>query len=260
MMYKSCEPDEVHFSYIQPSDGFTDGYLRHHQIKKCFKRPCTFDAFTGQPLKKAHYEEEVGCVCDQAFGQFGVRIEGLPDYVRGPGERHPFTAKVRQFNFNETFYANYPPTFIRKPNQMEWCRFMSRHLKEIFLPSEWAFNLLYTFPACYIGKNDQEAPEQYRGRYVSNPLHFTYGAYAEHPRFNGLLLKHERGDWTLEFAPEYDIDIYRSIANPQMVPFLDDPVVNMLEQGYMSKDPIDEQNVLYRQQKQDRENNNEPTF
>ncbi|GFY01351.1 uncharacterized protein TNCV_5078171 [Trichonephila clavipes] len=158
----------------------------------------------GQPLKRAHYEEEVGCVCDPAFGQFGVRIEGLPDYVRVPG-----------------------------------------------------YNACAT---CYIGKNDQEAPEQYRGRYVSNPLHFTYGAYAEHPRFNGLLLKHERGDWTLEFAPEYDIDIYRFIANPQMVPFLDDPVVNMLEQGYMSKDPIDEQNVLYRQQKQDRENHNEPTF
>ncbi|GFT02299.1 hypothetical protein TNCV_3200751 [Trichonephila clavipes] len=74
---------------------------------------------------------------------------------------------------------------------MEWCRFMSRHLKEIFLPSEWAFNLLYTFPACYIGKNDQK------------PLNSTED------------------------------------ANPQMVPFLDDPVVNMLEQGYI-KDPIDE--------------------
>ncbi|GFQ84180.1 uncharacterized protein TNCT_265221 [Trichonephila clavata] len=175
-------------------------------------------------------------------------------------QRHPFTSQILQFNFNETFYAKYPPTFIRKPNQMEWCRFMSRHLKDIFLPSEWAFNLLYTFPACYIGKNDQDAPEQYRGRYVSNPLHFTYGAYAEHLRFNGLLLKHERGDWTQDFAPEYDIDTYRSLANPQMVPFLDDPVVKMLEQGYMSNDPIDDQNVLYRRQKRDRDSNNKPTF
>ncbi|GFR07715.1 uncharacterized protein TNCT_486631 [Trichonephila clavata] len=165
------------------------GYLRRHQNKKCFKRPCTFDAFTGQPLKKARYEEGNGCVCDPALGQFGVRIEGLPDYVRGPGynacasvfqtpleypisveivtyfylmqeppvtflqykklnashviaplrsliqngklqvgqefpydymqvffrERHPFTAQVRQFNYNEIFYANYPPTLIRKP-------------------------------------------------------------------------------------------------------------------------------------------------
>ncbi|GFU98725.1 uncharacterized protein TNCV_298971 [Trichonephila clavipes] len=298
----------------------------------CLNQTCIPQLLRGERI--ARYEEGVGCVCDPAFGQFGVRIEGLSDYVRGPGynacasvfqtplkqpipvqvvtyfylmqqppvsflqyekidashviaplssfiqngklqvgqefpydymqvffrERHPFTAKVRQFNFNETFYAKYPPTFIRKPNQMEWCRFMSRHLKEVFLPSEWAFNLLYTFPACYIGKNDQDAPEQYRGRYVSNPLHFTYGAYAEHPRFNGLLLKHERGDWTLEFAPEYDVDTYRSIANPQMVPFLNDPVVKMLEQGYMSKDPINEQNMLYRHQKRERENNNEPTF
>ncbi|GFQ92344.1 uncharacterized protein TNCT_547561 [Trichonephila clavata] len=175
-------------------------------------------------------------------------------------QRHPFTAQVRQFNFNETFYAKYPPTFTRKPNQMEWCRFMSRHLKDNFLPSEWAFNLLYTFPACYIGKKDQDAPEPFRGRYVSNPLHFTYGAYGEHPRFNGLRLKHERGDWTLDFAPEYDIDTYRSLATPQMVPFLDDPVVKMLEQGYMSNDPIDEQNALYRREKRDRDSDNEPTF
>ncbi|GFY67240.1 hypothetical protein TNIN_228391 [Trichonephila inaurata madagascariensis] len=76
-----------------------------------------------------------------------------------------------------------------------------------------AFNLLYTFPACYIDKNDQDAPEQYQGWYVFNPLHFTYGAYAEHPRFNDLLLKHERGDWTLEFAPEYDIDTYCNVVS-----------------------------------------------
>ncbi|GFQ89657.1 uncharacterized protein TNCT_508101 [Trichonephila clavata] len=255
MMYESCDSDEVHFSYIQPSDGFTAGYLRRHQNKKCFKQPCTFDAFTGQPLKKARYEEGNRCVCDPALGQFGVRIEGLPDYVQGPGynacasvfqtpleypisveivtyfylmqeppvtflqyknlntshviaplrsliqngklqvgqefpydymqvffrERHPFTAQVRQFNYNEIFYANYPPILIRKPNQMEWCRFMSRHLKEVFLPSEWAFNLLYTFPACYIGKKDQDSPDLYRGRYVSNPLHFTFRAHSEHP-------------------------------------------------------------------------------
>ncbi|GFR17137.1 uncharacterized protein TNCT_103061 [Trichonephila clavata] len=188
MMYRSCDSDEVHFSDIQPSDGFTAGYLRRHQNKKCFKRPCTFDAFTSQPLKKARYEKGIGCVCDPALGQFGVRIEGLSDYVRGPGynacasvfqtplekpipvqvvtyfylmqqpavsflqydniqasqviaplssfiqggtlqvgqefpydymqaffrQRHPFTAQVRQFNFNETFYAKYPPTFYAK--------------------------------------------------------------------------------------------------------------------------------------------------
>ncbi|GFQ76176.1 uncharacterized protein TNCT_125931 [Trichonephila clavata] len=85
MMYRSCDSDEVHFSDIQPSDGFTAGYLRRHQNKKCFKRPCTFDAFTSQPLKKARYEKGIGCVCDPALGQFGVRIEGLSDYVRGPG-------------------------------------------------------------------------------------------------------------------------------------------------------------------------------
>ncbi|GFY61741.1 hypothetical protein TNIN_226471 [Trichonephila inaurata madagascariensis] len=53
-----------------------------------------------------------------------------------------------------------------------------------------------------------------RGTVCLTLLLFTYEAYAEHPRFNGLLLKHERGDWTLEFAPEYDVDTYRSIANP----------------------------------------------
>ncbi|GFQ88154.1 hypothetical protein TNCT_361741 [Trichonephila clavata] len=82
-------------------------------------------------------------------------------------ERHPFTAQVHQFNFNETFYAKYPPTFIRKPNQMEWCRFLSRHLKEMFLPSEWAFNLLYTFPKMIKTLLNSTEDGMYRIPYIS---------------------------------------------------------------------------------------------
>ncbi|GFS56813.1 uncharacterized protein NPIL_422931 [Nephila pilipes] len=334
MMHESCEPDEVHVRHVQPSDGLTAGYLRRHQNKKCFKRPCTFDAFTGQPLKKARYEEGIGCVCDPTLGQFGVRVEGLQDYVRGPGynacasifqtplehpipvqvvsyfylmqrapvtylqyeslnasnviaplrsvldegslqigqefpydymqvffrERQHFTGKIRQFTYNEIFYERYPSHFIRKPSPMEWCRFMSRHLKEVFLPAEWSFNLLYQFPVCYIGKHDQAVPEQYRGRYVSNPLHLTYRPHGDPQLYNGVVLKYNRGEWTLDFASEYKINTYRSVVNSHMVPFLNDPIIEMLEQGYMSKIPIDEQNTLYRTQEADRRVHNEPTF
>ncbi|GFQ92346.1 uncharacterized protein TNCT_547571 [Trichonephila clavata] len=110
MMYRSCDSDEVHFSDIQPSDGFTAGYLRRHQNKKCFKRPCTFDAFTSQPLKKARYEKGIGCVCDPALGQFGVRIEGLSDYVRGPG--YNACASVFQTPLENPFPCKWSPIFI----------------------------------------------------------------------------------------------------------------------------------------------------
>ncbi|GFS34672.1 uncharacterized protein NPIL_32591, partial [Nephila pilipes] len=175
-------------------------------------------------------------------------------------ERQHFTGKIRQFTYNEIFYERYPSHFIRKPSPMEWCRFMSRHLKEVFLPAEWSFNLLYQFPVCYIGKHDQAVPEQYRGRYVSNPLHLTYRPHGDPQLYNGVVLKYNRGEWTLDFASEYKINTYRSVVNSHMVPFLNDPIIEMLEQGYMSKIPIDEQNTLYRAQEADRRVHNEPTF
>lgn len=80
-----CEPDEVEQRDIKDEDGFHEKYLLLHRDKKCFKRPCTFDLFTGRPLKAARFEEDYGCVCEPTLGQFGVRVTELQDYVRGPG-------------------------------------------------------------------------------------------------------------------------------------------------------------------------------
>ncbi|GIY00901.1 uncharacterized protein CDAR_109141 [Caerostris darwini] len=80
-----CEPNEIHQDAILHSDGFAQSYLDAHIHKKCFKRPCTFDILSGRPLKKAKYEEGLGCVCDVTRGQFGVRLDSFGDYVRGDG-------------------------------------------------------------------------------------------------------------------------------------------------------------------------------
>lgn len=84
--YESCDPDEVRFQDIDfDRDGFSRSYIHQHKNKQCFKRPCTFDAITGRPLKKARYEKGIGCLCDPRLGQFGVNIESLNEYVMGPG-------------------------------------------------------------------------------------------------------------------------------------------------------------------------------
>lgn len=52
----------------------------------CVKRPCTFDALTGRPLKRARYVKQWGCVCDPRYGLFGVQLEGHDlAYLSSPG-------------------------------------------------------------------------------------------------------------------------------------------------------------------------------
>lgn len=85
MKHLPCESDEDAVANVHPSHGLTHSYVQFHAGKKCFKRPCKFDAMSGKPLKEARYEEGIGCVCDPTLGQFGVRIDALKDYVRGEG-------------------------------------------------------------------------------------------------------------------------------------------------------------------------------
>lgn len=80
-----CEDDEVNVGDVRPSDGFARTFLSLHTDKKCFKRPCTFDALTGRPLKHGRYEPGVGCVCDPTMGLFGVRLDAFGEYVDGKG-------------------------------------------------------------------------------------------------------------------------------------------------------------------------------
>lgn len=59
-----CDSDE-------PLDGFHPDYPT-----KCVKRPCSFDALSGRPLKQARYDPDWGCVCDPRYGLFGVLLDG----------------------------------------------------------------------------------------------------------------------------------------------------------------------------------------
>lgn len=82
-----CDPDnEMEVSDIQQSTGFHPDYLKRLSKFKCVKRPCSFDAFSGRPLKHAKFEPDWGCVCDPRYGLFGVTINGKnKEYLNVPG-------------------------------------------------------------------------------------------------------------------------------------------------------------------------------
>lgn len=72
-----CAADEFE---VQGTDlaqeGFHAVYIARLATSRCVKRPCSFDALTGRPLKHARFEPGWGCVCDPRRGLFGVRLEG----------------------------------------------------------------------------------------------------------------------------------------------------------------------------------------
>lgn len=82
-----CEQNELHVSSIREEDGFHAEYLRRRiATQKCVKRPCSFDALSGRPLKYGKYKHNWGCVCDPKYGLFGVVLEGLDKkYLSSPG-------------------------------------------------------------------------------------------------------------------------------------------------------------------------------
>lgn len=332
MQYSSCGPHEIYYDQIKPEDGFTDAYLEANRDKKCFKRPCTFDALSGLPLKRARYEENMGCVCDPTLGQFGVRIEHMNDYVRGPGynacqsifsipiekpipvnimahfylmqrdpvvmliyenldpnklikpltggslqisqefpydymqvffrERQPYRARTREFHFDTYHFTQKKKNWVMKNNRMEWCRYMTRHLSFLknsqLLQSRhlykneqkrnWTWALLYGYPACYIGRDDTEAPEKYRGRYVSNPLHLTFTEFPKEDRSNGLFLQYGGpGEWILDLVRNYDVQTYIQAAIPSMVPFITNPVLEGVIGGHLTQTMLDRHQSDYEQ-------------
>lgn len=81
-----CGPDEIRVSQIKPSDGFHADYVKSLSKFKCVKRPCSFDALSGRPLKRAKHVDGWGCVCDPRYGLFGVVLEGAnKKYLNSPG-------------------------------------------------------------------------------------------------------------------------------------------------------------------------------
>lgn len=306
LKYESCGPDEfsvgiVDFIFLS-EHGFHPNYIRKHRDKKCFKRPCTFDARTGRPLKRARFELKVGCICDASLGQFGVRLEGIDKYMRAPGYNacisifeHPLEEPIPVEIYAYFYLTDYPPivfiqykdvqnviaplnefmkegtlqigqefpfdfmqAFLRSrqpfrtkvienteyhfmynsisrenwrmiPNHMEWCQYITRHLK----PSDTLFamrnKLIYAYPACYIGKEDQGALELYRGQYVSNPLHMTFPEEPHKYRSNGLLLSFRNGVWILESAPSFKFDVYSQVTDN--VPEITDEILKTLAEN-----------------------------
>ncbi|KAF8796694.1 Per os infectivity factor 1 like protein [Argiope bruennichi] len=84
MQYMPCQDDE--YEIPLPEHGFDSDYLKIIQNKRCIKKPCSFDIFTGRPLNNSEFIPNVGCACDPSQGQFGVRIE---KYLNVPGMKRP---------------------------------------------------------------------------------------------------------------------------------------------------------------------------
>lgn len=83
----ACEADELEVAQSDLArEGFHADYIARLQSARCVKRPCSFDALTGRPLKRTRYEEGWGCVCDPRYGLFGVKLEGdNKRYLVSPG-------------------------------------------------------------------------------------------------------------------------------------------------------------------------------
>lgn len=81
-----CGPDEVKVSEVNSKHGFHADYVKKLSKFKCAKRPCSFDALSGRPLKRAKFVDGWGCVCDPRYGLFGVVLEGAnKKYLNSPG-------------------------------------------------------------------------------------------------------------------------------------------------------------------------------
>lgn len=337
-----CSFNEISIKNIRPRDGFSSTYLALHTDKKCFKRPCTFDAYSGRSLKNARYEEGVGCICDPTLGQFGVSLN--LDYLQGPGYNacasiysHPLKEPIKVDMFAYFYLMERPPiVFLNYPEldahklikplrqqtrfgslqiaqefpydymqtvfrdklasltrshkyyfnmrtsgltkllydhqskTMEWCRYMTRHMSKhdpyssrLVQQRAWTFNLLYNFPACYLGKNDQEVPAIYRGRYVLNPLHLTFTEYPEDDRFNGLKLSFDTlsQTWDLDFAPPFNVQDYIQAATKDTVPTFTNKIIENVQLGaLLHPNDIKDHKDEFESLQGEREANQEPTF
>lgn len=69
-------PDEFDddVSVIRGGTGFHADY--DVAPAKFVRKPCTFDALSGRPLRHAFHDPEWGCVCDPRYGLFGVVLDG----------------------------------------------------------------------------------------------------------------------------------------------------------------------------------------
>lgn len=71
-----CQPDELPVKQLQTHGFHADYENQFVRPASCVKRPCSFDALSGRPLKHGRWDPQWGCVCDPTFGLFGVVLEG----------------------------------------------------------------------------------------------------------------------------------------------------------------------------------------
>lgn len=71
-----CGPDELEKTQLHTHGFHVDYETQRVPPAPCVKRPCSFDALSGRPLKHGKWDPQWGCVCDPTYGLFGVVLEG----------------------------------------------------------------------------------------------------------------------------------------------------------------------------------------
>lgn len=76
-----CEEDEV----SRYSNYFAREYINSFPNNiQCFKNPCVFNVLNGKRLRHTHFDPNVGCICNPARGNFGVKFDNFT-YLNTPG-------------------------------------------------------------------------------------------------------------------------------------------------------------------------------
>lgn len=118
-----CDSNEIPIS--QALSVYHSEYLNDlPTVKKCIKNPCSFNVLNGKPLNNTKFDSKYGCVCNPAYGNFGVKFENIKKYLITDGydacanifnEAPNVETRVRLFTY---FYinGNAPKSFIQFTN------------------------------------------------------------------------------------------------------------------------------------------------
>lgn len=136
----------------------------------------------------------------------------------------PYEVRTRRCYVGSFFFIETCDEWLMQQNVRPLCRNISNNLnkgKNKTLHSA-AYELLYEAPVCFIDSHDEDVPEKYRGRFVSNPYHMTLQTEPKLMRSNGIRLEFKENKWHLDFADGYDVQTYKLGIDPSNVPNLHD--------------------------------------
>ena len=118
-----CDSDEIPIS--QATSVFHADYLNSlPAAKKCLKNPCSFNVLNGKPLQNTKFDPRYGCICNPAYGNFGIKFNNMNNYLITNGynacgnifQNEPnIETRVKLFTY---FYINgeAPKSFIQFTN------------------------------------------------------------------------------------------------------------------------------------------------